>query len=50
MRYVIYNKELYELFYTYSSGYVELKKVDSFIDDVILVHQSDIEEKIETSA
>ncbi|MBM7602173.1 hypothetical protein JOC75_000143 [Metabacillus crassostreae] len=42
MEVVIYNKELYQVFYAYSSGYIELKKIDSVIDDIILVHRSEI--------
>lgn len=46
---VIYNEELYEVFYTYSSGYCELRKVESVIHDIILVHRSEIS-SVETSA
>lgn len=46
---VIYNEELYEIFYTYSSGYCELRKVDSEIQDIVLVHRSEFSQ-IETSA
>jgi hypothetical protein len=46
---VIYNAELYEVFYTYTSGYCELRKIDSLIDEIILVHHSEIS-KVETSA
>jgi hypothetical protein len=49
MEVVIYNEELYEVFYTYSSGYCELRKVDSVIHDIILVHHSEISQ-VETSA
>lgn len=42
LRVVIYNTELYEVFYSYTSGYLELKTLYSEIDDIILVHQSDV--------
>jgi hypothetical protein len=46
---VIYNEELYEVFYKYSSGYYELRKIEAVIDDIILVHRSEITQ-IENSA
>ncbi|WP_217708471.1 hypothetical protein [Metabacillus schmidteae] len=39
---VIYNGEQYEVFYAYSSGYYELKKSGSDLDDIILVHSSEV--------
>ena len=39
---VIYNGERYEVFYTYTSGYVELKKSGSDLDEIILVHCSEV--------
>ncbi|WP_226666627.1 hypothetical protein [Metabacillus litoralis] len=39
---VIYKNELYQVFFTYTSGYMELKKIDSAIDDIILAHRSEI--------
>lgn len=39
---VIYNGEQYEIFYAYSSGYYELKKFGSDLDDILLVHCSEV--------
>ncbi|MCM3163860.1 hypothetical protein KDJ21_015615 [Metabacillus litoralis] len=49
MKIVIYKEELYEIFYTYTSGYIELKKLESEIDDIILVHHSEVS-PLESSA
>ncbi|WP_156178027.1 hypothetical protein [Bacillus sp. SA1-12] len=42
MEVVIYNEEIYEVFYTYSSGYCELRKLESEINDIILVHRTEL--------
>ncbi|HZH60777.1 MAG TPA: hypothetical protein VEY70_14630 [Metabacillus sp.] len=42
MNIVIYNNERYEIFYSYASGYYELKKLGSVLDEIILVHCSEV--------
>lgn len=41
MEFVIYNEEEFEIIYRYTSGYVEIKKVDSLFE-IILVHSSEV--------